>query len=135
MTRLTIVNNGRVEASLTFDADEILIGRQLDADIHLADHAVSRRHARLHRGGAGFEVEDLGSVNGVTVGGRRVRRWTLEPGDEIGIETYKIVYEPADDLYREGLERSRPKEASPDYSRTYVSLSGLSRPAPDDEPG
>ncbi|MGN6605678.1 MAG: FHA domain-containing protein [Jatrophihabitans sp.] len=47
------------------------IGRDPDCDVVLDDPSVSRRHATVVRGRAGFTVEDLGSLNGTTVDGQR----------------------------------------------------------------
>ena len=49
---------------------ELILGRDLDCDIVLDHHRVSRRHARLRVGGVGeaLAIEDLGSRNGTRVG-------------------------------------------------------------------
>ena len=56
---------------------ENTVGRQ-DADVLLAHNTVSRKHATVTvEDGKGY-VEDLGSTNGTTVGGRK-----LEPGGKV----------------------------------------------------
>lgn len=52
---------------------EQLIGRGNDAAVQLDHPDVSRRHARLRVGREGVTVFDLGSKNGLSVQGKRVR--------------------------------------------------------------
>ncbi len=65
---------------------DVVIGRDGDNGIVLAENTVSRRHARLLRDSQGqFTVSDLGSANGVYINGTRVQRAILSTGDEIKI--------------------------------------------------
>ncbi len=65
---------------------DVLVGRDGDNDIVLAENMVSRRHARLRRDAQGrFVLTDLDSANGVHVNGMRVARAYLAAGDEIKI--------------------------------------------------
>ena len=58
------------------------IGRTSDNDVVVNDYAVSRRHARFRRvSGAGFVIEDVGSVNGTALDGE----WT--PGRSIWVSS------------------------------------------------
>ena len=52
----------------------VLIGRDHDADIHLENTNVSRRHVELVHAGAGWVLQDLGSGQGTWRDGRRVER-------------------------------------------------------------
>ncbi|HVG56390.1 MAG TPA: FHA domain-containing protein [Vicinamibacterales bacterium] len=52
---------------------EYVVGRDGASDVFLDDVSVSRRHARLIVEGDVVQLEDLGSKNGTTVGGERVR--------------------------------------------------------------
>lgn len=56
-----------------------VIGRTTDADIVIQDPSISRRHARLHVGAGRVTIEDLGSLNGVVVGGVTVPPNTVVP--------------------------------------------------------
>src|SRR5512140_1932520 len=47
--------------------DSLVLGRSSRADLALADRAMSREHARLHREAEGWLLEDLGSHNGTRV--------------------------------------------------------------------
>jgi len=61
-----------------------LVGRNSDCEIRLSDPLVSRHHAKLHVTDT-VEVVDLGSANGVMVGGGLISRAVLRHGDEVVI--------------------------------------------------
>jgi pSer/pThr/pTyr-binding forkhead associated (FHA) protein len=61
-----------------------IVGRDRDADVHVDDPSVSRRHARIVVEGDTVNVEDLESKNGTRVGGVPVSRPTrLAVGDVV----------------------------------------------------
>ncbi len=62
---------GRREISL--DPGDNLIGRDREAVVWIDDESVSRRHARISIGDEGASIEDLGSKNGTSVGGKKIR--------------------------------------------------------------
>lgn len=63
----------------------VLIGRDPHLDISLPLASVSRTHARLEGRRGRFFIRDLGSTNGVSVGGIELRRGAMEirPGQEV----------------------------------------------------
>ncbi len=70
------------------------IGRSRDCDIVLDDTGISRRHAELRPGSEGWEIQDLGSTNGVLVNGRAIQgRQPLEPGDRVELGTTEVLFE------------------------------------------
>jgi len=54
------------------ETESVVIGRSSDADLTIADQAVSRRHARLWTEAGQAHLEDLDSNNGTWLGKRRV---------------------------------------------------------------
>ena len=79
---LTVRRGPGVGRSFTVDAPAITIGRQEQCDFQVNDRWVSRRHARITWGGAGYLIEDLDTVNGTFVNGERVSRpRALSSGD------------------------------------------------------
>jgi ABC-type multidrug transport system ATPase subunit len=82
----------------TFDVPALLgsksrlvIGRAPDCDIFLAHPSVSRYHALLERRDDALYVSDLGSVNGVWLGGHRVTEAAaVREGDRVGIGPFLL---------------------------------------------
>jgi len=73
------------------------IGRASDSDLCLKDSSVSRRHAIVTIGPKGAFIEDIRSVNGVTVNRQRVRHARLVDGDviELGLRWFRFTTRPA----------------------------------------
>ncbi|MDA8381227.1 MAG: FHA domain-containing protein [Actinomycetota bacterium] len=71
------------------------IGRRPGSEILLDDVSVSRSHAVVVRNGRRVLLRDTGSLNGTFVNRKRVDESVLEPGDEIQVGTYKLVYSPS----------------------------------------
>ena len=71
-----------------------VLGRSRDCDIVLDDGNVSRRHAEIVPRDGGWSIVDLGSTNGVTVDGRRVRGSApLRGGEELELGTTHVRFE------------------------------------------
>ncbi len=79
-------------------SDGATLGRGWNNPIQVMDEQISRVHARFVQSPGGFEIEDMGSRNGVILNGRRVPRALLRPGDELQIGDSGFVYEPDFDL-------------------------------------
>jgi polyferredoxin/CRP-like cAMP-binding protein len=58
---------------LLFGVGAHILGTSTDVDLVLNDPTISRRHARLEVGDDGVTIEDLGSTNGTTVDGKRIK--------------------------------------------------------------
>lgn len=69
---------------------ELVVGRDPTVDIVVGERSVSRRHCRLVGTKEGVEVLDLGSANGVYVGGKPVSRATLGAGGEVQLGMVQI---------------------------------------------
>ena len=81
-------SNGRQFFELT--SEETVVGRDQFCDIVLRRHTVSRQHARIVRSAEGFFIEDLSSLNGTYLNGRRLERRTpIKDQDRIHI--YEVV--------------------------------------------
>lgn len=72
-----------------------VIGRGDGCEIRLRHWRVARRHARLAERADGVFLEDLGSLGGTLVNGRRILQYgPLLPEDEIGIGTAMLRVRP-----------------------------------------
>lgn len=74
---------------------ETSIGRSAENHIRLVKTGVSRRHAVIRLGEAGFVLEDLASQNGTFVNGARVTTHALADGDVIWIGDAKVMFKSA----------------------------------------
>jgi len=68
------------------------LGRAEDNQVQIIKPGVSRKHAVITAGPAGFALNDLGSQNGVTINGERVTQRTLADGDRIEIAGVAFVF-------------------------------------------
>lgn len=74
--------------SFTIETPSITVGRQEQCDFQVNDTFVSRKHARITWGGAGYLLEDLGTVNGTYLNGERISGpRALKSGDVIQLGT------------------------------------------------
>ncbi|MCC6419466.1 MAG: DUF3662 domain-containing protein [Gemmataceae bacterium] len=69
------------------------IGRAAGNDLVLLSLAVSRQHAVIEADGERFLLRDLGSRNGLVVGGQRVEEAVLWPGQRMEIGDVQIALE------------------------------------------
>ncbi len=92
-TALLIVRRGPSEGtSFLLDDDVITVGRADDADVVLDDVTVSRRHAEFLRTLHGWQLRDVGSLNGTYVNRTRIDAIDLAGGDEVQIGKYRFVF-------------------------------------------
>jgi len=97
MIKLTLTEKGGEPKVLTFDKDEITIGRVSGNDIVLAKGNISKRHTRLTKRDNGMEIADLKSTNGTYVNGRKIAGPTaVAPSDRIYVGDFLIGLDGAE---------------------------------------
>jgi pSer/pThr/pTyr-binding forkhead associated (FHA) protein len=74
------------------DVDVVGAGRHPDSEIFIDDVTVSRRHAVFRRTATGYDVSDVGSLNGTYVNRDRIDSVELNDGDEVQIGKYRLVF-------------------------------------------
>jgi pSer/pThr/pTyr-binding forkhead associated (FHA) protein len=73
-------------------AEVMHVGRGLNAELHLDEASVSRRHAMLVPRPAGARILDDRSSNGTYVNGRRIQQADLRNGDVIVLGRVVLRY-------------------------------------------
>ena len=71
---------------------EVQIGRELDNALRLADPSISRHHAVVQRTAVGYEIQDLGSSNGVLLNGAKVQSSPLQDGDRVTLGQIQMTF-------------------------------------------
>jgi adenylate cyclase len=73
----------------------VLIGREADCRVILQDDLVSRHHAEVSLAGGRPVVKDLGSTNGTTMNGAKIKESNLRNGQSfmVGRTTFTVVEE------------------------------------------
>jgi pSer/pThr/pTyr-binding forkhead associated (FHA) protein len=108
----------------------VRLGRDPRSDVVLLDATVSRRHAELARGVAGWMLTVTGST-GATVNGVRVDApVAVSPGDtlQLGTKTFTVVRGELPPEVMPVAERPELAEDDPRLLRTTASLPAVSRP-------
>ena len=94
------VDAGRVRAA----HDRFTIGRSPECDLVLDHPTISAQHAVIRMDSGKTWIEDSGSATGLRVNGIRLRRTSLEVGDQIAIGPFRIIFD-GDEL----IQRSAAK--------------------------
>ncbi|WP_375431886.1 FHA domain-containing protein [uncultured Friedmanniella sp.] len=90
---LLIVQRGSNAGSrFLLNTESSTVGRHPESEIFLDDISVSRRHATFERTSRGTLVRDSGSLNGTYVNRDLVDEMLLQPGDEVQIGKFRLVY-------------------------------------------
>lgn len=82
---LFVLNGLDAGRLFVLDRPMCVIGREKGVEVQLADGAMSRKHAAIHREGDSFFIEDLRSRNGTFVNGDRVTKRLLGAGDHVAV--------------------------------------------------
>lgn len=126
MPTLTITTGPREGQSIECDR-ELVVGRE-GADLVVEDSEMSRRHATIRPVAGGLEIEDLGSLNGTFVDGRRISGVTMLTGNaglKMGITLFAVeipvVEEPVvEDPQRTVLRKVDRDQPAVDPNRTVI---------------
>ena len=89
---LEIIGAFENEKRVELGEDEFFIGRSPECQIKLSTENVSRKHARITFHNEEYQIEDLGSLNGVYINGIKVEKCTLRNQDQIEIGDVKILF-------------------------------------------
>src|SRR6056297_610159 len=92
---LVVIRGARLGARIVPGGDEVIIGRDVNADFQIAERSVSRRHCRIVFDDDRHWVEDLGSTNRTYLNDEAIERAPLRDGDHLRIceTTLKFIGE------------------------------------------
>lgn len=93
--RLVLKSGPNSGQTFELGENEIIIGRDVNANFVINDPEVSRRHAHIYKQGANYVIVDLGSTNGTVVNGQRIAGpYILSPGEFITLgEHTQVLFE------------------------------------------
>jgi len=77
------------------DGEAMDVGRDEDVAIRVDEPLVSRAHARIELADGRYAIVDPGSLNGVTLNGKRIepnQRYELTRSDQIGIAEFTLTF-------------------------------------------
>ena len=90
---MVVIHRGPAKgARFLIAEDKCSIGRSPESAIFLDDITVSRSHAEIIRSGKGFQLLDLGSLNGTYVNNGSVKTVELKTGDEIQVGKFHLIF-------------------------------------------
>ena len=92
MPRLLVIKGADEGKQFDLSDAAMSMGRDASNPIRLHDTEVSRRHAEVRRAGDGYQLVDLGSVNGTFVNNQKIKTHDLRPGDHIAIGQTVLVF-------------------------------------------
>ncbi len=87
-----LVPGGVERVAYVLNRDEIQIGRTLNNQFVVEHPSVSKRHARVVAEASDYDLQDLGSINGTFVNGRRITTARLKDGCEVRFGHASFVY-------------------------------------------
>jgi signal transduction histidine kinase/pSer/pThr/pTyr-binding forkhead associated (FHA) protein len=91
--RLIVIRGADEGKQFELTGPQLDIGRDSSNPVRLNDTEVSRRHARLEEAEGGYQVRDVGSVNGTFVNSQKIAQATrLQAGDRIQVGQTQLVY-------------------------------------------
>lgn len=92
MTTLEILDSDRELSRVPLQAGTVTAGRLRSNTIALENPGVSRQHLRIETDPSGtwHVLEDLGSLNGTYVNGKKIGACLLQAGDEIQLGQFRI---------------------------------------------
>jgi len=94
---LVVIRGNNAGSRFAIGAGVTHIGRHPDSDVFLDDVTVSRRHAEVRRTLDGYELADVGSLNGTYLDGERIDRAPLLVSAQVQVGKFKMVVVESDD--------------------------------------
>jgi pSer/pThr/pTyr-binding forkhead associated (FHA) protein len=133
MAKLILKFESAVLREVPIGQNPITIGRAPDNDIQIDNLSVSDHHARIFSPDNRLSIEDLNSLNGISLNGTPIKKEWLRSGDSVSIGKHVIVVDLEHDVAL--FDRIMPKAATPKLDETYVMASPRPDPGSRRKPG
>ncbi|MFH1217832.1 MAG: FHA domain-containing protein [Pseudomonadota bacterium] len=108
------------------DGERLVIGRSGEADVVVDNTAISRKHTALEKRNGVYFVEDLGSLNGTMINGKKIDSCVQLFDDDV-VEIGKFLLLPAEALKEQGFAS---QSAALDFGDETVFVTRSSSPGP-----
>jgi pSer/pThr/pTyr-binding forkhead associated (FHA) protein len=90
MPTLYLIFNGQ---KIPITKEQFIIGRGLKtSDLAIKDGNISRKHAAIIYHNGAYYIKDLGSVNGIEYGGKRIDSKRIDENDQFHICDYELRF-------------------------------------------
>lgn len=94
-----ILKQGEEDEALTLrlEQDLVTLGRSKENTVVIVNRKASRKHAKIERVGATYQLTDLDSGNGTRLNGKKIDFEAINVGDTIGIGDATLVVKSMDE--------------------------------------
>jgi hypothetical protein len=122
---LTVVLPSGQESRHVMRKMSLLVGRSEQCDIVIKDGSVSSRHCEVAKEHGKILIRDLGSSNGLVIGGKKVQESDLFDGDVVKIGQTMLKVSIEGGARRPGGGRSAPSSGVSDGSTAFLGAGQL----------
>ncbi len=104
---LVFLSGDLIAVPIPLDREEVILGREIGADVRVNDPKVSRRHAMIvsstdpATNETVYTLKDFGTRSGTLLNGQRVSEEVLQNGDKITIGEQILRFDLLDEIDRE----------------------------------
>jgi pSer/pThr/pTyr-binding forkhead associated (FHA) protein len=123
MSKLVLTLDNDVIEEVPLERGQITVGRKEGNDIVIKSKEVSGAHAKFYNYGGNYFIQDLNSLNGTFVNGKKITRHTLKHGDQISIGHYILHFTVVDTKEDDTQELELKEEQKPVVDRETVQIS------------
>lgn len=92
VAKLLVEEKGHPPKVYDLSTAPVVIGRAAEAEIHLDESYISRKHAKISYEDGKFYIEDLHSHIGTTYHGERINRCEMHDSDEFFLGGVKLIF-------------------------------------------
>lgn len=126
--RIVVIKDDRPIDQFVVTGNKTSIGRKSECDISIKDPAISGNHAEIQAVKDRFVIQDLGSTNGIHIGGRKVMQYVLKDGDLISIGEHQMRValtegELGEKARLQKAAREKAADTTLDDDKTQISVS------------